>query len=296
MNKEITMLLPEDIQAALNALPKAQLEKLEEIRLRAGMGAFVNCGGGEIRLTGGMVEPRTLEQILMRASDNSLHTAMSSIANGFITIPGGHRIGVCGTAAVSGGKVTALREISSLNIRVGREVTGIAESIADKLMRDKTFTGLLIASPPGCGKTTFLRDMIRCLSDQYSLRTGIADERFEITGAYQGCAQFALGEHTDFICGCDKAEGVFMLLRSMNPQVVAMDEVYSEQDYDALEKAAGCGVRLLATVHCPGLSDINRKPRLCKLVKDGSFSHVAEISATRGIRRYDLRKGVSGID
>ena len=187
-----------------------------------------------------------------------------TIANGYITAPGGHRIGVCGDTVVQNGTVTGMREIRSLCIRVAGDFPGIARDIA-------AMNGsILILGSPGFGKTTLLRDLIRQVSSKQTV--GVVDQREELFPTFGGVSCFPTGIRTDVMTGCEKAKAIDMLLRTMAPDTVAMDEVTSEEDCNALMNAAWCGVRLIATAHASSRDDLYNRRIYRPLVQNGLFS------------------------
>jgi stage III sporulation protein AA len=231
----------------LKLLPESDRQLAEEIRVRRGRSVTVLLRGSRTAEL-----PRatlTVDDALARASNYSLHTAQESLRSGFITAKGGHRVGVCGQAIVRDGQVQGWKDVSSVNIRLCRQIKGVAERFAP------TFKGAaeqvrstLVISPPGGGKTTFLRDLIRLTSDA-GVRIGVADERGEIAAMSNGVPQLDVGANTDVIEGVAKADAVLFLLRTMNPQVIATDEITAPSDFAALRLAADCGVALFATTH-----------------------------------------------
>lgn len=200
-------------------------------------------------------------------------------------------MGLCGTAVVKDGNIHNLRELSSLNIRIARQVTGVGNELLFQLRGEAVLPSILVLAPPGAGKTTLLRDIIRGLSAGVGgppVRVGVADERGELGAMYDGVPQLDLGPHTDVMDGCSKADGLMMLLRGMNPQVLAMDEVTAPGDIDALEAAAGCGVTLLATAHGQGPQDLKHRPLYARLLERRIFQKVLLIERQGGVRRYRL--------
>jgi stage III sporulation protein AA len=261
----------------LNQLPERDRRRAEEIRIRSGQSVSVTLDGG-LRIDLPNVT-LTVQDALARATNNSMHSAQESLKHGYVTAYGGHRVGVCGSAAVKDGEITAWREISSVNIRLCREVKGIAEAPELKgsnFARDGYPASTLIISPPGCGKTTLLRDLIRVVSDR-GFRVGVSDERGEIAAMRRGIPQLDVGRCTDILEGVPRADAVMLLLRTMNPQVIATDEITGEADFAALRQAANCGVRLFATTHREN-SDASL------------FERVVKITIHNKIRCYEVTK------
>lgn len=250
----VSQFLPGRINAAIQGVPTTIKENGEEIRLRLGYPPSITIGTNEYLTDNSIrVEEKDLLSALELSSRYSVHTVMDQIRKGFITVSGGHRIGLCGEAITENGEIIGFRKLSSVNVRIARDVKGLARPFVSSLFHDDRFSNTLIISPPGAGKTTFLRDLIRCLSEgtakKRALRIGVADERGELSAMWDGHPQFDLGRNTDILFGAGKSESLISLLRGMNPQVLAVDEITHPTDVQALFQAAGCGVALIATAH-----------------------------------------------
>lgn len=285
MREEIGKLFPKEVR---NLLEKAELkqEYLQEIRLRINGPLLVVYRGEEYFLgaKGGLCKDpgqafrvcrRCLQETLEYLSSYSLYAYEEEVRQGYLTLQGGHRVGLAGKTILDGEKITSIRFISFINIRFSHQVKGCASVILPYIAQGSTVRHTLLISPPRCGKTTILRDLIRQISDGDEKRpghcVGVVDERSEIGGCHQGVPQNDVGIRTDVLDGCPKAEGMMMLIRSMSPEVIAVDEIGSYEDIHAIESVIHCGCRLLATVHGSSIDDIKRKPLLNRLVKEKIF-------------------------
>ena len=282
------------------------LNDLEEIRIRAGQPIELAYSGktryltdmdGEMcacvresvqnaracyRITGA-----DIAEMLSYISEYSLYAYQEELRQGYITIEGGHRVGIAGEIAKDREGITGIKYISFMNIRVAHEMIGCADAVFPYIVCNRLLCHTLIVSPPGCGKTTLLRDLIRQISEGNSwlpgLAVGVVDERSEIGGAYQGVPQNDLGIRTDLLDCCPKAEGMMMLIRSMSPEVVAVDEIGDYGDIKAIESVLNCGCRLIATVHGSSVEDIEKKPLLQKMVKEHVFDRYIILNGKKKI-------------
>lgn len=283
--------LPKHIKSVL-LNSKIDLNKIQEIKLRTGKPMIVSGDDENYIMRESskdicFVTEADIKEMLGFISNYSLYAYEEEMRQGFITIEGGHRIGLCGQTIIENGRIKNLRHISSINIRVAHEVKGCAEKIVPYLSVRKRLVHTLIISPPRCGKTTMLRDLIRLVSDgnQYmeGQTVGVVDERSEIGGCYRGVPQNQLGIRTDILDGCPKAEGMLMLIRSMGPEVIAVDEIGTKADVRAVDYAMHCGCKMIATVHGKSLDEIREKPVLGDLIKEHRFERYIVLSKKRGV-------------
>ncbi|MBR5260669.1 MAG: stage III sporulation protein AB [Oscillospiraceae bacterium] len=274
--------MPGNIQNAVRLLPlhmRSQIlnnphaDSAEELRLRTGCFPTMLVSGSEKPVSTIAVRREDIETVLENASCSSIYSVADELRRGYITAPGGVRVGVCGCAVVRDG-VTALRDISSVSLRVPREVFTAGE---DVLKNYDFLRSTLILSPPGGGKTTLLRELVR-RSSNAGHRICVADERGEIAGVFAGQAQFDVGQHTDVLSFAPKAEGALMLLRAMNPQIIALDEITCPEDCKAIETVANCGVTVYATAHASGIDDLRRRASYRDVLSLGIFETAIFIS------------------
>ena len=230
-----------------------------EIRLRCRLpliigtenGSFSVLPNGEISpAVGGayIVEPGDIQRVFRAVCENSVYAFSEEIRQGFVTIKGGHRVGISGRAVTSGKAIETFRDISSLNIRVAREVIGSANLIIDDVLKPDGVKNTLIVAPPMGGKTTVLRDLSRQISDR-GLKTAIADERGEIAALFKGVPQNNVGVQTDVLENIPKADAAIMLLRTMSPEVIITDEISTKKDAEAILECFGMGVSVVASTH-----------------------------------------------
>ena len=276
----------DSFEAALALMPKKYAAELagqrrfcpEELRLRLGRAPALFYGGEEHRLSLPPVTEEDLVCVLQKATGASLYRAAEAMRQGYFCTDT-LRLGVCGQAS-SGQRGTGFSAFSSLCIRLSHDCRGICDGAADELLRG--FENTLILAPPGGGKTTALRDLIRALSD-HGLRIGVIDERGELSDRF-----FDLGRCTDVIAGTDKLSGALLLLRSMTPQIIAFDEISAPGDAEAAQKIFGCGTGLLATAHADGIEDLSRRSVYRPLLEQGIFRRALTIRRIGRDRRYEL--------
>lgn len=282
-------------ELALSLLPPRCLDRrcremlagAEEIRMRLGQVPMILQNETEYPLHGDPVTEDELMRTLEKATGASLHTAAPALAGGFISYRG-LRIGVCGTAFEREGKIGGFRHFSSLSIRIPRECKAICNELYAGLRKGPS-DNLLILSPPGVGKTTVLRELIRKFSGD-GLRVGVVDERWEVAASERGRAQFDLGPHSDVLSGIPKAQAAMMLLRTMNPQIIAMDEITQPEDLNAIREIVGCGVRLIATAHASGPGELCRRPLYRAMLEEKLFQSCVLIRLHDRERQYELQR------
>ncbi len=292
-------LLPPRLRRLAMEVPDGRKERAEELRLRVGQPMTVLTDEGELSIAAderdALVTSDDVERMIAGVTEYSRYASAETLRQGFLTVRGGFRLGVCGTAILRERAVFGMKDFSGLALRIVRAHDGIAAELAPRLFDAAgNFQSTLILSPPGGGKTTLLRDLIRCLSlgsdTHRALRVAVVDERSELAASYQGRAQTDLGNHTDVLDACPKALGVPMVLRAMTPQVIAVDEITVAEDIAALRAAANCGVALLATTHAASLAELERKALWRELLASEVFSRAVVIERKDGERVYRVEE------
>ena len=267
---------------------KIDFDLLQEIRLRIDCPLMINYGNKEYFVSesaslvkdpyhGVLITKNEIRETMEYISNYSLYAFEEEIRQGFITINGGHRIGISGKTIIREESIKGMKHISYINVRLAHQVKGCANIVMPYLVNEQSggIYHTLIISPPKCGKTTLLRDIIRQISDGSSymegMNVGVVDERSELGACYMGTPQNDLGIRTDILDCCPKAKGMMMLIRSMSPQVIAVDEIGSEEDLEAISHVISCGCKLIATVHGSSIEDIKSKPILGELMNRKLF-------------------------
>lgn len=285
-------LFPPSLGQAIAQTQRDRDELVEEICCRIGRPPVLLTQENVYPAACRAVLPDDLDYLLERATRASVYAAADQIRQGYLQTAGGCRVGLCGCAyGQAAGQIDGIRQLSSVSVRIPHAVPGCADALVPQLMKDG-FCSTLILSPPGGGKTTLLRDLIRVLSlgdsEHRALRVAVIDERGEIAVCCKGRAQMELGNHTDVLSLCPKAEGIPMVLRGMNPQVIAVDEITAAEDIRALCLAANCGVGLLASIHAANAEELMQKPLFEELLRAKVFSRCVTIFQDGGRRTYEV--------
>ena len=296
---------PQVLRTILYKMPSNIRGELEEIRLRSQNPLLIRLRDGSFFVDrqgmlhkeaelGYVVTTSNINACFEQFTRSSAYAFVNELTSGYITVEGGHRIGFCGKCAVTDGQVGALKEVSSINVRVARQIIGAADGVMDSVVRDGRVRNVLIISPPGCGKTTLLRDIARQLSNGFSgfdgANVAIADERSEIAASFQGVPQNDLGIRCDVMDACPKARGIMMMLRSMAPDVIITDEIGTREDAAAIHEALNAGVCVIASAHGGSVEEVARRTTLSDVI--GAFDCFLVLSNRDGAHTVaEIRDG-----
>lgn len=278
--------LPKNIAHLISQIPPRQKEELEEIRIRINRPIEMTMKGAP-RFLSYIIKPDDAFHLMNKISHFSIYTLEEELKQGFITVSGGHRIGLAGKVILEDGKVKAIRDISSFNIRIAREKVGIAEPIIPYIFQGNWMHTMVIG-PPQTGKTTLLRDIARIASSGSITRgiqaqkVGIVDERSEIAGCVNGIPQLTFGDRIDVLDACPKAEGMMMMIRSMSPDILVVDEIGRKEDAEAVQEAVHAGIKLMMTTHGTSMDEIKNRPSLRNIIEQKIFQRFVVLSRSSG--------------
>lgn len=290
--------LSSNLKFLLSKIPEDYKKEIEEIRIRSekplniyfqGKDYFLSKDGKILEECNEayIVNKKEINHTFQIITNHSLYAFSEEIKRGFITISGGHRVGIGGEIIYNYKEIESIKNISSLNIRIAREKKGISDSIIPYLVNDNKFHNTMIISPPQCGKTTLLRDIIRNLSDgsdyYQGFKISLVDERSEIAGMYNGIAQKDIGLRTDILDGCLKSHGIIMLIRAMSPDIIAVDEIGGSDDIQAISEGIRAGIRFITTIHGDGLEDIKNRENIKKVIKNKIFNRFIILDRSKGV-------------
>ena len=251
------------VQAILNSINEKEIETLEEIRIRVSKPIILKVANKEI-IVEYIVTTQDILEIVEKITENSMYSYQQQICSGYITLKGGHRVGISGNVVMEENKVINVNYIYSLNFRIARQIIGVAEKVVNEVLKNDEVSNTLIISKPGAGKTTILRDLIRIISKTKTV--GVVDERGEIAAMYKNEPQNDLGIKVDILSNISKSFGIKMLVRSMSPDVIVADEIGTKEDIEAIKYAVTSGVKGIFTAHANNIEDVKKSPILKELL------------------------------
>lgn len=300
LKEQVLKFISPAIANVLKEISQNAISEIEEIRLRSNRPLMIqNCHGDWFVEESGklskkmrnsyIVSQHEITKTLELMSQNSIYAYQDEIKSGFITLRGGHRIGICGKAVMEGRQVKNIKEISGLNIRISREIVGCSLKLISYIINGKNDVyNTLIVSPPQCGKTTMLRDISRALSDGMDehefqgIKVGIVDERSEIAACFKGVPQNRIGIRTDVLDACPKTIGMDLMIRSMSPQLLITDEIGNQGDGDAVMRVLNAGVRIITSAHGYNISELKSRQEVVSLLKEKVFERFVVLSGVNG--------------
>lgn len=281
IKEEILKYFPMELRNMILLDNNINLENICEIRLRVNRPVILSEKNKEYIVERSGKEYIITKEIIIRIFEsicsNSVYAFADEISNGFVTIQGGHRVGISGKPLYKAGEIYSIKDISGLNFRIAREIKGVADDIIPKIKENNEFVSTLIISPPGLGKTTLLRDLVRQISDS-GYNVSLVDERSEVAGCFLGIPQNDIGLRTDIMDGVTKVDGIKMMVRSMRPDFIATDEIGTNEDAEAIEYAINSGVKILATAHGDKLEDLYKSNKMKEIIKHNIFRKVILIN------------------
>lgn len=284
----IMNIMPRDIRRYMYNIT---LDDAEEIRIIQGQSIYIHYADGDYfptvrgtlsksKQNGITARKEHIEELLERITKSSLYSVKDEIRNGYITVDGGHRVGIAGTAVTERGQIEHIKNISAMTVRIANERLGVSDTVIRKIAGFDGIDNTLIISPPGCGKTTLLRDLVRNISNM-GYCTAVADERCELAAMRDGQSPFDLGCRTTVIDACPKAEAMKMLLRSMSPNVIVTDELGTDGDAEAVFEILNSGVSIIATAHGRDTRQLMRKTAFERILK--YFDTIVILSRRNGV-------------
>jgi len=296
--KDLFEILPKTIRSKLEQVDK--IYQLEELRIKVNKPLFIHIGSKE-EAWDYIATTEDIKYIMQRISNYSIYAFEDEIRQGYLTIKGGHRVGICGICVIENNNIKTIKDISSINIRVCKEFIGSADKVMPYIIDNNSVHNTIIISPPKCGKTTLLRDISRNISQGnkeknfHGKNVSIIDERSEIAGSFKGIPQMDVGIRTDVLDNCPKSQGIMMAIRSMSPDVIICDEIGTQKDMESILMALNCGISLITTIHGFGIEDLYKRLIFKDIVENYVFTRGIVLSNKKGIGTiesiYDFTKG-----